>query len=984
MTRWWLILKKFLLAAIYTLLAQASLPSFSLFKGNVSLIWPSSGLALAVLILGGRHYWPSIFAGAFMANLLNGNSGWVSGFIAIGSTLEPLIGRWLLLNIKSFNPGLNRPKDYLLLILFGGVSVLAGALIGTTTLFFAELIDFSAMPSVFLNWWQGDTFGIVSISPLILIWCSYPKKWPSRDRIISAVGCFGLLIITGQVIFLGWYQTTLGSIIDAYLMFLLLAWIAVSFGIHGVTVALGITILQAMWGAAHGIGYFAQDFEATHLFKLWIYVLTLSFVSISLALVIQDRRIAVIESEAARREIAQKEKKYRTLFETVGQGIVYQDINGNIFSANPSAESILGCPLTSLQNRTLTDPCWGSIHEDGTPFPAADHPTTLAFKTGKAVYGIKMGIRNPKMANSVWIKISTIPVFEEGTSTVHYVYSTLDDITTDLKWEHELKESEERFRSLANAAPVLIWLASPDKICIWFNDTWLDYTGRSLEQEYGYGWAEGVHSEDLDRCLAIYVSHFDARKPFQMEYRLRRHDGEYRWFIDVGRPRFNEQGKFAGYIGMLTDVNERNVAEAQLRQLQQQLKQMTAAIPGVVYQFLMTPSGECTYPFISKGVEELYEIPFDKALKDQGLLSQCIQADDFERHRASLMHSADTLAAWEHEYRIITPGGKIKWVLGRASPQPMNDGYILWNGILTDITDKKRNEDSLRLSASVFDHAQENIMITDADHNILDVNQAFTRATGYSRDEVLGKNPRFLKSGYQNADFYSAMWEAVQVNGYWRGELWNRNKFGEVYAELLTITAVKNNSGKITNYVGISADITRIKEYQQELEHIAHHDTLTGLPNRILLADRIRQAILQSRRNKQLLALCYLDLDGFKPINDKMGHEAGDLVLIEIAKRISETIRGGDTVARLGGDEFVVLLLGLDETNEYQLTLNRLLEAISQPLDILDRSFRVGASIGVSLFPATAEDPDSLLRQADQAMYSAKKSGKNQYKLFNQ
>ncbi|GAB4258905.1 MAG: hypothetical protein Kow0065_08730 [Methylomicrobium sp.] len=444
---------------------------------------------------------------------------------------------------------------------------------------------------------------------------------------------------------------------------------------------------------------------------------------------------------------------------------------------------------------------------------------------------------------------------------------------------------------------------------------------------------------------------------------------------------FEYEGK--GYsCALVRNITERKLAEAKLQETKELLSSMTAAVPGVVYQFVVTPSGKWKFPFISKGVEDLYEVSVKEVLQDHKALSRCILPEDNDSHRNAIQHSADTLTVWEHEHRIKTPNGNIKWVLGRAIPQRMADGSILWNGILTDITEKKKIEESLRLSASVFAHAQENIMITDADSNIVDVNAAFTRDTGYSRDEVLGKNPRILKSGYQNGDFYRAMWQSLKASGHWTGELWNRHKSGDIYAVLLTITAVSDDRGIVTHYVGISADITHIKKHQQELENIAHHDALTGLPNRILLADRMHKAIEQSKRNKQLIALCYLDLDGFKPINDSLGHEAGDQVLIEIAKRINDTIRGGDTVARLGGDEFVILLLGLDAADEYQPILDRLLKAISLPIDISGKQVFVSASIGVSLFSGSFKDPDMLLRQADQAMYSAKQSGKNQYQHY--
>jgi diguanylate cyclase (GGDEF)-like protein/PAS domain S-box-containing protein len=289
----------------------------------------------------------------------------------------------------------------------------------------------------------------------------------------------------------------------------------------------------------------------------------------------------------------------------------------------------------------------------------------------------------------------------------------------------------------------------------------------------------------------------------------------------------------------------------------------------------------------------------------------------------------------------------------------------------------------LRLTSSVFENTMECITITDAQGNIIDVNPAFCRLTGYEREEVLGKNPRFQKSGHHDQAFYAAMWQAINTTGRWNGELWNRTKSGECYPELRSISAVTNAQGVVTHYIGISTDISQIKQHEAQLERIAHYDALTGIPNRVLLADRMKQAIAQVKRERKMLAVCYLDLDGFKPVNDGFGHQAGDHVLVEIARRIGSILREGDTVARLGGDEFVVLLLNLHHVEECIVTLKRLHETIAQPVCIQDQAHYLTASIGVSIFPGDDNDPDVLLRHADQAMYVAKQSGKNRYHLFD-
>ena len=292
-------------------------------------------------------------------------------------------------------------------------------------------------------------------------------------------------------------------------------------------------------------------------------------------------------------------------------------------------------------------------------------------------------------------------------------------------------------------------------------------------------------------------------------------------------------------------------------------------------------------------------------------------------------------------------------------------------------------EDRLRLHTTAFDNSHEGITLTNARGEILDVNPAFTRITGYERSEVIGRNPRVLKSGRHDQAFYSAMWKSILEKGTWRGEIWNRSKFGDIYPELLSISAVHDVEGQLTNYVAVFSDISRLKEQEKQLVQMAYFDALTGLPNRSLLADRIVQASAQTRRNGTLMAVCYLDLDGFKPINDTWGHDVGDQLLIEVANRFKETLRAGDTVARLGGDEFVLLMLGLANTAECEQAVQRMLHAVSNPLLVAPQPVMLSASIGVAIFPLDDGDADTLLRHADQAMYRAKQSGKNRFNVFD-
>ncbi|MBK8751069.1 MAG: EAL domain-containing protein [Candidatus Competibacteraceae bacterium] len=338
----------------------------------------------------------------------------------------------------------------------------------------------------------------------------------------------------------------------------------------------------------------------------------------------------------------------------------------------------------------------------------------------------------------------------------------------------------------------------------------------------------------------------------------------------------------------------------------------------------------------------------------------------------------------EHEYRFCHHDGHYLWVNDRLVAQYDAKGAIsLLMGVWWDITGRKETEARLRLAASVFAEAHEGILITDIDANVVDVNAGFSMMTGYSREEILGRNPRFLRSGRQPPEFYVAMWQTLLDTGGWRGEVWNRRKDGQAIIVLLNISAVKANDGMVTHYVGVLSDLTALRQSEQRLEHIAYYDPLTRLPNRNLFTDRMYQALAQADRQNTLLAVCYLDLDGFKPVNDTLSHAAGDKLLIAVAERLNRGVRGDDTVARMGGDEFAVLLGGLSSVEECENALTRLLRSLSRLHVFGDRSFEITASIGVTLYPNDGGDTDALLRHADQAMYLAKQAGGNRYLMFD-
>jgi diguanylate cyclase (GGDEF)-like protein/PAS domain S-box-containing protein len=306
---------------------------------------------------------------------------------------------------------------------------------------------------------------------------------------------------------------------------------------------------------------------------------------------------------------------------------------------------------------------------------------------------------------------------------------------------------------------------------------------------------------------------------------------------------------------------------------------------------------------------------------------------------------------------------------------------------LEDITMIKKSEADLRVAAIAFE-SHDGLMITDAENKILKVNRAFTKITGYTDEEVVGKSPSMLASGRHDAAFFAEMWGSLNKTGRWTGEVWNRRKSGDVYPENLTITAVKGEKGIITNYVATFTDISMMKAAAEEIQQLAFFDSLTQLPNRRLLMDRLKHAIAAGARSGRQGAVLFLDLDHFKVLNDSLGHDIGDLLLQQVAERLTACVREGDTVARLGGDEYVVVLEDLSEQDleaaaQTETIANKILASLNQPYQLDAHEHHITPSIGIAVFKNHHSTIEELLKQADIAMYQAKKAGRNTLRFFN-
>ena len=454
--------------------------------------------------------------------------------------------------------------------------------------------------------------------------------------------------------------------------------------------------------------------------------------------------------------------------------------------------------------------------------------------------------------------------------------------------------------------------------------------------------------------------------------------GEKYW-VDTRRYPINgPAGEIIGFFGIAPDITRAIEAERRVRESEGLLHLFVEHAPAALAMF----DREMRYLSVSRRWLDMY------SLSESEVLGRCqydVLPDIPDYWKAEHKRAMAGESISNDEDYFERADGMRQWLRREIIPWRNDDGSV--GGIVIfvdDITERIENEKRLRLAASVFTHASEGISITDTAGTILEVNDSFTRITGYPREEAIGNNPRILKSGLQSKEFYERMWQTLREEGQWSGEIWNRAKNGNIYAEHLTINAIRDTHGNVIEYVAHCSDITALKEHELQLERMSHYDSLTGLPNRVLFTNRLRQAMSLARRRDQKITVAYLDIDGFKEINSRYGHAAGDSMLITLAARFKLLLGEGDTLARLGGDEFILVLLDLGEPGASEPVLKQLLSAAQEEATIDGQAMKLSASIGVTVYPQDEElDEDGLVRQADQAMYLAKQDGRNCYRIFD-
>ncbi|KQY11943.1 diguanylate cyclase [Massilia sp. Root133] len=543
----------------------------------------------------------------------------------------------------------------------------------------------------------------------------------------------------------------------------------------------------------------------------------------------------------------------------------------------------------------------------------------------------------------------------------------------------DIARREERFRTIVTQVPGAVFRARPGGLIDFVSDAIEDISGYPAARFIGAHtdrWADVICPEDRKMQRHFVKEAVLAVRPYEIEYRITDAAGIERWVLESGQPvGFDDNAAF-WIDGIISDISERKYNEMRIEAL---LAEQGAVLDNVMFGIMYVR--ERRVVSTNRRFDELFGYGEGELLGDPiGVLFPTVEdyVQGIEVAEPVLARGGD----FGDERQFRRRDGSLVWctVSGRAlDPERQDDGSI-W--VFADITERRQTEEKLRLSATVLEHIADGVMVIDLHGKIVATNPAFTQITGYTESEAVGTHSSLTRLASHDAGFSETLWADLAETGFWRGELRNRRKNGETYLEWLTVSAVRDDADAVTHYVCVFSDITKVKESQDKLDHLAHHDPLTGLPNRLLFHDRLQHAMVRAARNNRELAVMFIDLDRFKTVNDTLGHHIGDELLKQVAGQLAECLRDGDTLARLGGDEFIVLLEDVDGARGARLVAEKLMQLFERPVLVSDYELFVTGSVGISLFPQDAADMNMLIRNADVAMYHAKARGRNGYQLY--
>ncbi len=663
------------------------------------------------------------------------------------------------------------------------------------------------------------------------------------------------------------------------------------------------------------------------------------------------------------------------LLQHSADAILSIDTQGLIRRANAAAERLFGAAPLQLRGRS---------HDSLVPesFRAREQNNRQALAAGEALSHESERLRLDGQRLLVSVTLVAEHDLDGGEIGVT---EFIRDITAREEAAQALALSAERFRSLSDCVPVGVFQVDRGGQSGYTNEQWRQIYQIAPAQVSHETWLSRIHPEDRERVRQASQRSQGGKEPFDETYRVVWPGGEVRHVRSRAQELQSLRGEPLGFVGMVEDITERRVFEAQLVQARDQaraaaqealenarlLRNITDAVPGLVAYWRR----DLSCRFASRSFEEWY----GRSREDMLRLSvpDVLGPEAYERTRPYLEGVlAGQVQTFERSIR--RPDGRLGQMLVHYVPDTDARGEV--RGIFavaSDVSSLKTAQRELQLAASVFSATVDAVMVTDAQGLILSVNPAFTAITGFEPADVMGRSADVL--GRDDRALEAQAREALRTQGHWQGELWRRRKSGEAFLQWLDLSVIPGDplTGAEERQLHVFSDGTEQRRRDERLQHLAFHDALTGLANRSLLMERLGRLLGQTHRERRELALMYMDLDGFKAVNDSVGHAQGDALLRQVAARMSTLVRDTDTLARLGGDEFVLLLDQAAGPQELELVAGRLIEAVSQPMVLAGQSVVVGVSVGIARFPQHGRTVEGLMRAADLAMYAAKAAGRN-------
>jgi diguanylate cyclase (GGDEF)-like protein/PAS domain S-box-containing protein len=690
--------------------------------------------------------------------------------------------------------------------------------------------------------------------------------------------------------------------------------------------------------------------------------------SLSLFFYQQRRRAYLCLAASKEQALRASDARLLSFFAATPDALLISDAQGTITMANQQVEHLLGYSVDELVGK--------SIDELVPRRYRGNHPTQRSGFSGnpsarRMGYGLAVKARRKDGSEcDVEVSLSRIET-DEGL----FFASALRDITVRVQSEEQLRIAAVAFESHQGVV-----VTDTNDVILRVNAAFSKITGYSADESIGKRMnflKSGSHGEDF---WAVLWDTILREGSWAGEIWNRNKSGEvHPHWLTIASVKDNKNN-ISHYIGTYTDITERLQAESDLAASETRLRTIIEHEPDCIE--LVNAQGR----LIEMNPAGLAMIEADSMEQVVGLEIIDLVAPEFQSEFADLHRRVIAGESVRLKFKVVGLKGGHRWMDTHAVPM-QDHGQPAHLAVTRDVTANQKAEADLRIAAAAFE-SQHGLVVTDANSVILRVNQAFTEITGYSAEEAIGQTPRLLKSGRHDASFYRSMWDALNSTDQWAGEIWDRRKNGEIYPKWLTISAVRDAGCDVTHYVGSHQDISDRKKAEEKITALAFFDQLTGLPNRTLLLDRLKQAMTSSGRSGAYGALLFIDLDNFKSLNDTLGHDMGDLLLKQVSQRLTGCVRDGDTVARLGGDEFVLILTSLsaskaDAASGTETATEKILTALNESYQLGGHAHRSTASIGATLFQGQVATMDDLMKQADMAMYRAKEAGRNALRFFD-